>query len=191
MGSVASLDEVMPDLVKVVGGTWKRDRDGTYWEVSAGEFTLQAEPFLRQPKPSHRLIGFDCSVAQRSFGHLVNHIVGAPAKEFVSLRWFQHSSEVPTDTPLSERAERLMREALAIATSRPIEELIDEFAANRPDKPSIPQLCHLAALAWKGKVNTLLDYQQAFRAGKRLNFVPMVTVPMVDRALDEALKREP
>jgi hypothetical protein len=84
-----------------------------------------------------------------------------------------------------------MREARGIATATPLEVFIDEFEVNRPDGPSMGQLRHLAALAWKANVSTLLDYQGILRKGKRLNFVPMITASMVERALDEALKRAP
>lgn len=45
------------------------------------------------------------------------------------------------------------------------------------------QLLHLAALAYLADYDTLLDYQKIFRQGQRLNFVPMITSEMIDRAV--------
>lgn len=189
MGAHGPLDQLMPELIKTVGGTWKRDQDGAFWQVSFDDFTVEAEPFIRQPKPSHRSLGFDCSVGHGTFGELVNHIAGASQGAFVSLRWFQHQMDASSELSPSKTLERLMWEVLEIAKSKPIEALVDDFEVNRPDSPSVSQLCHLAALAWRARVAQLLDYQAALDAGKRLNFVPMITGTMVERALDEALKR--
>jgi hypothetical protein len=35
----------------------------------------------------------------------------------------------------------------------------------------------------------LIDYQQIFQKGKRLNFVPMIKPEMIDRAIDIAVER--
>lgn len=51
------------------------------------------------------------------------------------------------------------------------------------------QLKYLAALAYVGDFNTLMDYQEVFSKGKRMNFVPMIKPEMIDRALDIALER--
>ena len=51
------------------------------------------------------------------------------------------------------------------------------------------QTTHLAALAYVGDFNTLMDYQQMFKRGKRANFHPYVKADAIDRALDIALER--
>ncbi|MBI1495254.1 DUF6990 domain-containing protein [Halocynthiibacter styelae] len=51
------------------------------------------------------------------------------------------------------------------------------------------QLCHLAALAYVGDFNTLMDYQEMFKSGKRANFYPYITPEMIDRAVDIAIER--
>jgi hypothetical protein len=51
------------------------------------------------------------------------------------------------------------------------------------------QLRHLTALAYLGDFNTLVDYQEMFREGKRMNFVPMITPEMIDRAVNIAAER--
>ncbi len=51
------------------------------------------------------------------------------------------------------------------------------------------QLPHLAALAYVGDFNTLMDYQEMFERGKRANFYPMIKPEMIDRAVDIALER--
>jgi hypothetical protein len=70
-----------------------------------------------------------------------------------------------------------------------LDHYIDEFKSNCPDRPSMRQVCHLTALAWTADVTTLSEYEGIFRKGKRLNFVPMITKEMIDRALQVAWRR--
>lgn len=58
-----------------------------------------------------------------------------------------------------------------------------------PPSTGLSQLMHLGALAYLGDFNSLLDYQDIFRRGQRLNFVPMITSEMIDRAVDIAVER--
>ena len=53
---------------------------------------------------------------------------------------------------------------------------------NLPDDMGGNQLKHLAALAFDGDFNTLMDQQEFFERGHRLNFVPMITKEVIDRA---------
>ena len=58
-----------------------------------------------------------------------------------------------------------------------------------PPETGQAQLYHLAALAYLGDFNTLMDYQQVFAKGQRMGFVPMIEAEMIDRAVDIALER--
>ena len=51
------------------------------------------------------------------------------------------------------------------------------------------QATHLAALAYVGDFNTLMEYQEMFKRGSRANFYPMIKHEMIDRAVDIALER--
>lgn len=58
-----------------------------------------------------------------------------------------------------------------------------------PPETGQAQLYHLAALAYLGDFNTLMEYQSVFSKGKRMGFVPMIKAEMIERALDIALER--
>lgn len=70
-----------------------------------------------------------------------------------------------------------------------VEKTIQEIASNPIGDVGGLQLKHLAALAYIGEFITLMDYQDSFRNGNRLKFVPMIKSEMIDRALDIALER--
>ncbi|RBP39817.1 hypothetical protein DES53_109245 [Roseimicrobium gellanilyticum] len=66
---------------------------------------------------------------------------------------------------------------------------LEHFIHHRPDSPGTRQLAHLAALAYKGDLSKLLDYQDAFAKGKRLNFATMISSEVMERAVDIAALR--
>jgi hypothetical protein len=163
------------------GGRWVHDKDGAYAELAQGEFVARLEPFdvpLQQT-------GIECAVEHRAFAELVNYILGEGADEFLCMKYFQ------VDRAQSEDVDQLIQRTLLLATAEPLVDYLARFKVERPDKPSIPQLCHLGALAWNGDYSTLLDYEAIFKTGKRLNFVPMITTEMIERALEKAWERAP
>lgn len=61
-------------------------------------------------------------------------------------------------------------------------------AKNRPDTGIWFQQNHITALAILGNYQTLMDYQDSFKSGNRLNFLEPITTEMIDRALEIALQ---
>lgn len=72
-------------------------------------------------------------------------------------------------------------------TCHPLDFITDLANGHIPPNGQL-QIFHLAALAITGNFNTLMDYQSIFIKGQRLNFVPMITRPVIERALDIALE---
>jgi hypothetical protein len=182
------VDEIIREAIEQVGGKWKADRDGAFWEVEANGFVVQAEPFMRNRPSGSVWVGMDCSIGHKEFAKVANFIMEERPRNFVSMRWFQKSAEVASVEQASAAFGRLMTEVLDELKVEEVERIVAEFRSNRPDGPSMPQVCHLAALAWSKDNELLDDYQATFAAGGRLNFVPMITKAMIDRALEVALR---
>jgi hypothetical protein len=66
---------------------------------------------------------------------------------------------------------------------------VQELIVSRPDRPSLPQVFHLAALAYSGNVSELQDYDEIFGRGHRLNFVSMIDHDYIKRALKVAYRK--
>ncbi|KIP98717.1 MULTISPECIES: hypothetical protein [Pseudomonas] len=182
------VDILIGKAIEKNGGKWKADRDGAFWEAERNGFVIQAEPFIRN-RPSGRIwLGMDCSVSHKDFAKVANFIMKERPKSFVSLRWFQKNEEVDSIEQAPVTFTRLIEEVLAEIDAEEIGQAIEEFRHNRPNSPSMSQVCHLVALAWSKDSDTLEDYQRMFIAGNRLNFVPMIDKAMIDRALEIALK---
>jgi hypothetical protein len=177
--------EIAHQAIARVGGKWKANREGSFWEIESNGFVLQAEPFLRNLPSGQIWIGLDCSISHGEFAKFANFIMAETPKSFVSLRWFQKSREVAPDQAVEALA-GLMQETLSELDAEDIGRIVEDFRAHRPDKPSMAQICHLAALAWLRETSTLREYSQVFAAGGRLNFVPMIDKTMIDRALERS-----
>ena len=65
---------------------------------------------------------------------------------------------------------------------------IEEFSYSRPDNNLIAQIWHLTALSKLEKYQELIEYQDAFNSGNRLNFLPGVTKAMIDSALEYSIR---
>lgn len=167
--------DISPVLVSL-GGKPISESDGTYWHFSVMQFVLDVEPFNSQSR-----WGFDCSLEHREFSATANIIAGEPKNTFVCIHWFQCIQEV------GETIEQLLNRVLSIASSKPLAVYVDELKAHIPEK-SVPQICHLTALALQKDFLRLMEYQEAFKKGQSLGFVPVITSVMIDRATDIALK---
>jgi hypothetical protein len=183
------VDEIIREAIEQVGGKWKVDRDGSFWEAEANGFVIQAEPFLRDLPSGKVWLGLDCSISHKEFAKVANFVMEKRPKNFISLRWFQKSAEVASPDQAAQAFCSLMMEALGELKVEEIGRLVEEFRSNRPDGPSMPQIRHLAALAQAQDVETLENYRHAFGSGNRLNFVPMINMAMIDRALELAKKQ--
>ncbi len=180
--------ETVRSIIERLGGTWKSDREFSYWQVEENCFVIQAEPFLRRP-PGHLWLGFDCALGHLAFAKIVNRIAGDKPGVFVSIKWFQKSAKVENEALLPPAFEALMRDIMLELKAASIDSFIEDFRSTRPAARSVPQLCHLAALAWWSDGHTLSGYLEEFRAGNRRDFVPMITQAMIEGALEIAAER--
>jgi hypothetical protein len=181
--------DFLAPAIERIGGKWKRDHEGGWWQVEVNDFVLQAEPFLREPASRDIWLGFDCSLGHRRLAKLVNLILGDKPTNFVPLRWFQCSAEIPSVDLASDAYAALMTGLKHELGEESFENVVEGLLSHRPDGPSLPQANHLAALAWSGDTATLRQYQDAFAAGNRLNFVPMFDRPMIDRAVELSMQK--
>lgn len=181
-----TLEEFVKETIKIVGGRWRKDRDGAYWEVKEGGFVLQAEPFATRHSEGVTC-GFDCALSHVEFARIGNAIMGVKPGDFLQMKGFQKLAEVPNEVALPQQVEAQMRELVHELKHASLPYYIEKFSVTLP-QPSMPQVCHLTALAWKGNLDKLIEYEESFAQGHRLGFVPMITADMIDRALDIAAR---
>jgi hypothetical protein len=179
-----SADSVFSEIFLNVGAVLKKDRDGRYWEMEVNQFVIHLEPFIRQnSRLANSWLGLECSVAHCEFSKLANLITADPPSSFMPISWFQKSLDVSSTESLQSAAHALLESCLQDVRSCNIESLIDTYILERPDRPSMKQILHLAALSWRADRATLEAYVEAFERGNHLNFVPMITRQMIEKAI--------
>ena len=120
---------------------------------------------------------------------IASRILGDPPDTPKSFKSEQGRAEVESLASAGEMYRKMIEEQIESIQKIDMEKVIKDFAANCPDRPSMRQIMHLAALAWMADFNTLTDYQKIFARGHRMNFVPMISQAMIERALDMAFER--
>lgn len=161
-----------------------------FWREDTGKLlTTGLDENALQPMPDHT--EFQCVVG-----------LSLPEVNQIAAK-IQHGSPTPCDEtilsnvkaahPLLEtQAENLdlfshvCQEVISKAAQVELEEAVKEFAA--PWSTHL-QISHLAALAYTGDFNTLMDYQILFKGPNRANFHPYIAAAMIDRAFDIAVDR--
>jgi hypothetical protein len=188
MTTIQEIRRLMEKDCERFGGRRCMEDGEEHWEFAIGKFTLHIQPWLRQPR-SGLHIGLDCAIGHEELGALVCQIFGDTPHTFQCMRWVQRTVELPSAEHVGNSFSELLSDFLIEVGTMRLTDLISEFRQNRPDQPSMAQLLHIGALAWVGDFNTLEDYVSTFRRGHRLNFAPMITLDMIQRAADVAADR--
>ncbi len=182
------ISDDIQNIVKRMGGKKSSYRGEVLWVLKINDFVIHMEPWIKELSSKYCL-GLNCAISHVHFEVLANRIMGEKPHDFVSLKWFPKDAEVKVEGEIEKAFKLLIQEAIDEVGLINIESLIEEFKNNRPDRPSLPQICHLAALAWTGDYATLEDYERIFAAGYRMNFVPVVTIEMIFKAEQIAKQR--
>jgi len=178
------LDELMASL----GGVCVSDKDGKFWLFHAGEMEGILEPFSRKRRDVIT-VGIDVSVSHPNLSEVAAAILNERCETRQSFEWHQRREDILDRDDIRAGFNRVVNHELDYLKSLKIESIINTFASNCPDSPSMKQVFHLVALAVKGEVYQLTDYLDAVKRGKRRNFVPMVDQKMLERALNVAMQR--
>jgi hypothetical protein len=179
-----SADQFFNETLLSLGAVQKKDRDGQYWELEVGAFVAHFEPFDRHDlKRESRWVGVDCAVGHRDFSRLANVITGDRPNSFTPITWFQKSLDVMSSESSKSAVSQVLSTCVQEIKSLDIDSLIDTYLVERPDRPSMKQILHLAALSWRSNCATLEGYVEAFENGNRLNFVPMINLQMIKKAI--------
>jgi hypothetical protein len=171
-----------------LGGRLRRDRTDKWWELDCGDFVLEIELGQRFAR-SRFYLGIGCAVSHKGLSAIAVQILGEPASGPHSFKYDQHRMEVESLDGADVHYRKLIQEEVEEVQKLDMEKVIKDFAANCPDRPSMRQVMHLASLAWLADFNTLTEYKEIFQRGYRMNFVPMITQEMIERALEVAYER--
>ena len=169
-------------------------KDESYWSFTRSLDQVDVRTSLSQRNvlslPSNTRVVFSAGFSEpeldRIFYRIAPPVKGDDAQPLV-LKGLRIQEDVPAT---KERQDALIsgisQKLITWAGEEDAQLCIQDYA-----KPWLTerQTPHLAALAYVGDFNTLMDYQDMFKRGKRANFYPYITQEMLDRATDIALAR--
>lgn len=170
--------------LKESGWVFERDEAGSQIGIyDLGDRLLQIVPGVSgsPPRVSVTLLP---SVTTKEFSEIVSQIGDEEYTPNPIVRWFEQPPNHPELTPdlVRLRAE----EVLAWGRGADIEGGLAAYRDLPTSAPGARPLWHLGALALAGDVERLQGYQDSFRRGDRLGFVPYIKEDMIDRALEIA-----
>ncbi|ARS69609.1 DUF6990 domain-containing protein [Sinorhizobium meliloti] len=171
---------------KLLGWTASREKQSgdAVLSMDEGDNELQAVLQIRQLLCDQTMY-FGISSGLKSYTSIFGRIAGIKQTHM----WLLQNC-------VKRRAAEISRKEIEMVSREAIEwwQAQDNFTevkalSGPPPDNGQSQLKHLTALAYLGDFSTLMDYQEIFRRGKRLNFVPMIKPEMIDRAIDIALEK--
>ena len=176
----------------VLGGKYRRTSEADLWLFEVNGFVVEIQPIVEEPE-----IGDDVTIqvvwTHPKIDKIINRMMRSEIKRRANhrncMRWEQFTETCSAAATRSDLLGSLVRSVLNRAENTTLDEYTSSFSKDLPDGPAMPQMCHLAALAWFGNYNQLMDYQSVFGRGHHLNFVPLITKAVIDEALSIAFDR--
>lgn len=167
---------------------WKTGKDSVGVNTCLYTFddcNLHAMPVFR--KLSNRIeFAADASVSTAPFSKAESEIYGEKNNHepIIISNYSDFVIEKPEIT--SDDVRTLSDKMIAWAKAQNIELGLKKYRGLPTDAKGALPVRHLAALALHGDFKKLKHYQAAFEKGDRLDFVPYITLEMIERALNIA-----
>lgn len=155
------------------------DAGDSYGIISLKSTLIRILPTVKK-RPNHYRISLMPSVSTVDFSNVVDEILDERG-EYCSI---VVSNIVPEKVikPSVEDISLLSDKAINWAKTQDIESMLRKYIELPTSSKGINPAKHLAALALSGDVDKLLFYKESFNANNRLDFVPYITVDMIERA---------
>ena len=175
-----------------LGGKHRPTSEADLWLFEVNGFVVEIQPIVEELE-----IGDDVTIqvvwTHPKIDRIINRMMRSEIKRRLNHRncmcWEQFTETCSAAATRHDLLGSLVRSVLNRAENATLDEYMSPFAKDLPDGPAMPQICHLAALAWFGNFNQLMDDQGVFERGHRLKFVPLITKVVIDEALSIAFDR--
>ncbi|NOT72594.1 MAG: hypothetical protein HOP09_15350 [Hyphomicrobium sp.] len=184
------MDDFFADLLTQRG--WESVKKKSDGVVARHPLNVGYASLLLRVFPSSKTLALEASIGagNANWDRIASKINGDRKTKEFALRYDTLVKKVDGHEISSEHVLPFLDECLKHAAAIDIDAEIDKYSANRPDFPFIPQIFHLAALAYLGQDRIISGYLDAFRRGKNMNFVPAITEAFIARAYDLALTQK-
>lgn len=166
---------------KVYG--WYIDSDEVgdlFGRINLGDRLVQIIPSVKK-RANHYRVACMPSVSTNLFTNTVGEIMDELETHTPIIRMNEIVNKFDDISPLN--VQTISNSLLEWAKAQDIEKGLEAYRNLPTDAKGAMPLRHLAALAIHGDVDRLVGYQNSFKNGDRLGFVPYITAEMIDRAV--------
>lgn len=164
--------------------TSKKDEVGdTFLELNFSDRILSITPSIKKLRSANS-IGFTPSISTDNFRSIIRQIRNTTIliAPLALMQFRPHKINELSEKTLNP----IIDEILEWAKSVDINGEITRHAQLPTNSRGAMPLRHLAALALLGDTETLQMYRTSFKLGNRLDFVPYISIEMIERALEIA-----
>lgn len=181
-----NLKTLFVPLLNKFQGQWKKDDDSEWIEFQTKQFIIQIEPFIYH---ENHVIHIEISY---SFSHIelakiANLIMQDDVNNFISIHYGQIETRCFDIDEICQIFEMELQKIISETNDYTINYLIDKYQSYYRERPSMAQILHLSVLVLLKDFVTLFDYYQSMKNGNNIGFVPMITLGMIDNAVNLAL----
>jgi uncharacterized protein DUF6990 len=171
-------------ILKNEGWTVEQDEVGDdFCTMIVGALLLQIIPTIKK-RSDHFRLSLMPSVSSVGFSQAVNHI----CNRTIGYSPIIVSNFAPEKivSPSSKDVTKLSKQAVDWAKEQDINIGLLKYKELPTNAKGAMPLRHLAALSLAGDVDKLKSYQDSFKRGDRVGFVPYISCEMIGRAIEIA-----
>ena len=176
------------DLLRSKGWICKKDEVGDWYCIlDLGDRNIQVIPSFKKTGDTSSLALLE-SVSTEQFTNLENRVFehGEQSDHSPFIRPWNSKYTKKGEAITCDDVLELIDGIAEWAKNQDIEAAVAEYSKKCPDSPGQKQLYHLVALIMTKDVGTLKNYEDYFKSGNTLNFVPMITYDVIKRAVELA-----
>ena len=162
---------------------WKCDKDEAgdfYCLLEYGDGQLQIIPTIRKCS-DHFRVSLMPSISTKRFSAAASKILGESIDHDPIVVSNLEDNKIPVVS--KEDIVRIAEKVLSWASAQDIEAGLAIYRDLPTNAKGARPLRHLAALALAGDVERLQSYKRSFDRGDRLDFVPYISVEMIERGI--------
>lgn len=168
------------ELLKKFGWVPENDEVGdTSLDIQLDDRIITITPSIKKSTNIYR-ISFTPTLSTIEFSETINKIdESIGISPLARMRWDVHKTNEVCEKTITTIA----NEIIDLARNIDIKSELARHAQLPTNSKGAMPLRHLAALALLGDTEKLEFYKMAFEAGDRLDFVPYISIEMIERAL--------
>lgn len=163
------------------------DGNCLWLKKNEGQVTLYISPTIKAIGDQF-VIRVIAACTHSEFGEFCKKILKETGNLLPTMESKSFSTKLFYKAEIYKELEKLIEEIEIWSNSIDFNKKMRWFHDSRPNIPQMYQVWHIAALSYYENYEQLMQYQDLFLKGNKLNFLPIVTKEMLDLAVEYAVR---